>query len=219
VGDPLSFVETATRLADLARQAYARGWVLGTSGNFSAVLTTDPPELAITATGLDKRALRSDQVLRIDARGNTLEGNGRPSAEASLHLVIVRVRGAGAVAHTHSPSSTLLSELQAESGGVALEGYEMLKGLSGVQTHEHREWLPIIQNTQDWAKATSQVESVLNEHPSSHGFLIRKHGLYTWGRDLAETQRHLEVLEYLLDVVGRLASKPGPMEEGDSWPQ
>ena len=33
--------------------------------------------------------------------------------------------------------------------GIALEGYEMLKGLSGVTTHAHREWLPIVDNDQD----------------------------------------------------------------------
>ena len=36
-----------------------------------------------------------------------------------------------------------------------------------------------------------------------HGLLIRRHGLYTWGRDLDELKRHLEVLEFLLEVVGR----------------
>jgi methylthioribulose-1-phosphate dehydratase len=79
----------------------------------------------------------------------------------------------------------------------------MLKGLDGVGTHEHAEWLPVLENTQDWAAAVPRVEAVLAEHPKAHGFLIRGHGLYTWGRDVAEARRQVEVLEFLFEVIGR----------------
>ena len=79
----------------------------------------------------------------------------------------------------------------------------MLKGLEGVGTHEHREWLPIRDNTQDWAAAVPEVEALLAERPDAHGFLIRQHGLYTWGRDLTEAKRHVEILEFLFEVMGR----------------
>jgi methylthioribulose-1-phosphate dehydratase len=79
----------------------------------------------------------------------------------------------------------------------------MLKGLDGVRTHDHREWLPILDNTQDWASAVPQVESILKEQPNAHGFLIKKHGLYTWGRDLADAKRQVETLEFLFEVMGR----------------
>jgi methylthioribulose-1-phosphate dehydratase len=36
-----------------------------------------------------------------------------------------------------------------------------------------------------------------------HGFLLAKHGLYTWGRDLAEARRHIEIHEFLFEVVAR----------------
>jgi methylthioribulose-1-phosphate dehydratase len=88
------------------------------------------------------------------------------------------------------------------SDGLAFKGYEMLKGLDGVETHERREWLPILENTQDWAGAAPKVETLLAQNPR-HGFLIRDHGLYTWGRDLAEAKRHLEVLEFLFEVMER----------------
>jgi methylthioribulose-1-phosphate dehydratase len=79
----------------------------------------------------------------------------------------------------------------------------MLKGLHDVPTHQHREWLPIIENTQDWVGETVRLQEMLQAHSAAHGFLIRRHGLYTWGRDLAEAARHLEVLEFLLEAVGR----------------
>lgn len=198
----MSFAELAAQLAEIGRLCYARGWVLGTSGNFSAVVSRNPLRLAITTSGVDKGTLSAGEIVEIDEHGKVVAGSGRPSAEASLHLAIARARGAGAVLHTHSIWSTILSDTAA-GDGLALEGYEMLKGLDGVGTHEHREWLPILDNTQDWAAAVPQVEAMLTERPSAHGFLIRGHGLYTWGRDLAGARRHVEILEFLFEVMGR----------------
>src|SRR5437870_573445 len=78
-----------------------------------------------------------------------------------------------------------------------------------VRTHEHHERLPVIPNTQDWGAAVPQVEAVLRQYPAAHGFLIRRHGLYTWGRDLAEAKRHVEILEFLFEAMGR--------KRGRSW--
>jgi methylthioribulose-1-phosphate dehydratase len=198
----MSFAELAAQLAEIGRQCYARGWVLGTSGNFSAVVNRDPLRLAITTSGVDKGTLSVGEIVEIDQHGKVVAGSGRPSAEASLHLAIARARGAGAVLHTHSIWSTILSDAASEDG-LAIEGYEMLKGLDGVDTHEHREWLPILDNTQDWATEVPRVEVMLTEQPNAHGFLIRRHGLYTWGRDLAGAKRQMEILEFLFEVMGR----------------
>jgi methylthioribulose-1-phosphate dehydratase len=199
-----TFETVAEQLAALGRELYARGWALGTSGNFSAVLSREPFRLAITSSGLDKGLLNPDQIVQIDETGQ-IHGRqeGKPSAEARIHIAVVRARGvgAGAVLHTHSIWSTILSD--GADGGIVLEGYEMLKGLDGVGTHEHREWLPIIENTQDWASAAPEVEQLLRANPKTHGFLIRRHGLYTWGRDLADAKRQIEILEFLFEALGR----------------
>ncbi|HEV8381461.1 MAG TPA: methylthioribulose 1-phosphate dehydratase [Gemmatimonadales bacterium] len=196
------FEDLAGQLADVGRHCYERGWALGTSGNFSAVVRKDPLTLAITTSGVDKGLLEPGEIVAIDGSGRVVQGTGEPSAEATLHLAIVRSRGAGAVLHTHSIWSTILSEAGGDDG-LTIEGYEMLKGLDGVRTHEHRERLPVIENTQDWSAAVSQVETLLRRNPQAHGFLIRRHGLYTWGRDLPEARRHVEILEFLFEAMGR----------------
>jgi methylthioribulose-1-phosphate dehydratase len=206
----MGFVELAHQLAQTGRRCYDRGWALGTSGNFSAVTTRDPLRLAITSSGVNKGALTEDQIVEIDERGTVLSGSGRPSAEAALHLAIARVRVAGAVLHTHSVWGTILSD-EAADGGLAIEGYEMLKALDGVNTHQHREWVPVLDNTQDWPAAVPQVVALLTGRPELHGFLIRRHGLYTWGRDLAEAIRHVEALEFLFEAIGR--------KRGTTWQQ
>lgn len=212
---PAAFADLARELAEIGREAHARGWALGTSGNMSAVVGVDPLRLAITPSGVDKGRLAPEQILEIDGDARALRGGGRPSDESQVHLAVVRARGAGAVLHTHSVWSTVLSEARAGAGGIAIEGYEMVKGLEGVRTHAHREWLPIVENRQDWAAGALTVRAALDAHPAAHGLLLRGHGLYTWGRDLDQARRHLEVLEFLLEVVGRAGDRAtGAAKEG-----
>ena len=198
-----NFSKVAADLACIGKDFHARGWVLGTSGNFSAVISREPLRLAITSTGLDKGSLTPAQFLEMDEAANVVRGDGRPSAEALLHLAIVRGVDAGAVLHTHSVWSTVLSGSHAPEGGIALEGYEMLKGLEGVRTHKHREWLPILENSQDMIELGKHVSKTLRQNAGIHGFLLREHGLYTWGAGLQEAKRHVEILEFLMEVLVR----------------
>src|ERR1044072_6158262 len=144
------FEHIASRLAAVAKGFHARGWLVGTSGNLSAVVQREPLRIAMSASGVDKGELRVEQILSIDENARVVgQDGGKPSDESLLHIRIVKERGAGAVLHTHSIWNTIASDLHASSGGVRIEGYEMLKGLHGVQSHEHSEWLPIIEHSQD----------------------------------------------------------------------
>jgi methylthioribulose-1-phosphate dehydratase len=206
-----TFREAASRLSEIGRRFYDRGWVMGTSGNFSAVVSRRPLTLAITSSAAHKGRLAPRQFLQIDAQGSVTgstaraRGNGarKPSAETRLHLEIVDFRGAGAVLHTHSVWSTILSDRHAKAKGLAIEQFEMLKGLDGVVSHEHREWIPIVPNDQDMTRLARAVRQVLSDYPSAHAFLLERHGLYTWGATLDEAERHVEIVEFLLEVVGR----------------
>lgn len=197
------FDELASLLSEIGRSFYARGWALGTSGNFSALVSRKPLRLAITSSGVDKNQLGADHILQVGADGRPVKGKGHPSAETLLHLMVVNVHGAGAVLHTHSVWSNIVADICARENGVRIEGFEMLKGLAGVATHDHSEWIPIIENSQDMGTLSNSLAQTLNERPKSHGFLLRRHGLYTWGRDVAEAKRHVEILEFLLEVIGR----------------
>ena len=203
---PDGFSELASSLAATAKSLHDRGWLLGTSGNLSAVVQRDPLRLAMTPSGVDKGELTPDQLLSIDENARIVsQHDGKPSDESLLHIRIVKERGAGAVLHTHSTWNTILSDLHASDGGVKIEGYEMLKGLQGVHTHEHSEWLPIIENSQDMPALAETIGKTLSEHKAAHGFLLRRHGLYSWGDTLAQAKRHIEILEFLLETMGRTA--------------
>jgi methylthioribulose-1-phosphate dehydratase len=201
----------ARALMEVGRRFYSRNWVLATSGNFSAVVSRSPLRLCMTQSGAHKGSLSLKNFLTIDASANPVgRTSARPSAEARLHIEIVKSRHAGAVLHTHSVWSTMLSDRHSGEGGLAIEGFEMLKGLEGVTTHLHREWVPILENDQDMARLAGAMARALEEHPAAHGVLLRGHGLYTWGRTIAEAERHVEALEFLLEAVGRqLDRRPG----------
>ena len=198
-----NYSDIAQLLADCGRNFYQRGWVLGTSGNFSAVVEREPLRLLITASGNDKGQLTADQFVQVDDAGRVVAGNGKPSDETHLHLTLVRQREAKSVLHTHSVWTTLLSNAHAGEGGIKISGYEMLKGLAGVRTHEHEEWLPILENSQDMTELAERLSATLDQNPNAHGFLLRGHGLYTWGASIQEAKRHVEILEFLLEVTGR----------------
>ncbi len=205
--------ELADDLRDTGAMFHDRGWSLGTSSNYSVVLDRDPLELLLTASGKDKGRLDRTDFVRVDAAGARVdhpedrfpEAN-RPSAETLLHVALAERPGVGAVLHTHSVWGTLLSERHFAKGFLEIAGFEMLKGLAGITTHETTKQVPIFDNTQDIATLAGELRGRLDDSaaPLEHGFLIRKHGLYTWGKDVAEARRHIEIFEFLFECVGRL---------------
>ena len=200
----MNFKELSENLSEVGSEFYRRGWVLGTSGNFSAKVSGQPLQVCITASGNDKGALDETHFLEIDDNADVLQGFGKPSAETMIHLTIYRMREhAGAILHTHSVWGTILSDVFYADGAIEIEGYEMLKGLSGVTTHEHREMLPIIENSQDYVALSHVIDNTLRENPTIHGIFLRRHGLYTWGENIAEARRHIEIFEFLFEVLGR----------------
>lgn len=200
----INTIDPTKQLAEVGREFCARGWVLGTSGNFSVVTAREPLSFCVTASGNDKGALDETHFLEVDSNAEILHGYGRPSAETLLHLAIYNLLPeANSVLHTHSVWGTILSDVFFEDGAITIEDYEMLKGLDGVKTHQHREVVPIIENSQDYPALSKEIESVLGANDGIHGIYLRRHGLYTWGKDIPEAKRHVEIFEFLFEVIGR----------------
>jgi methylthioribulose-1-phosphate dehydratase len=201
------------RLCATARWCYGRGWAAATSGNFSVRVTDGRSQrIFITPSGLDKGVVTPAHLLEIDGEGGVLKGQGKPSAETRLHLVLYDARPkAGAVLHVHTVWNTLISAHYAAEECVTIEGYEILKGLSGVTTHEHVERVPLLANTQEYFVLSSQLESALEKNPDAHGVLLSRHGVYTWGQSVAEARRHLEALEFLFEAEGRRVMGSGDL--------
>ncbi|WP_313026002.1 methylthioribulose 1-phosphate dehydratase [Pseudomonas lopnurensis] len=194
---------TATRehlaraIIDAGRFLYGRGWSPATSSNYSARLTS--AEVLLTVSGKHKGQLTPDDLLAVDMDGNSLEEGKKPSAETLLHTQLYRWKPEiGAVLHTHSVNATVLSRLTL-SDSLVFADYELQKAFSGVSTHESQVLVPIFDNDQDIARLAARVQPWLDDHPDCVGYLIRGHGLYTWGEKMSDALRQIEAFEFLFD--------------------
>lgn len=200
------FEQQIEALRDVGALFFQRGWSVGTSSNYSVVVGRDPIELIVTASGLDKGRLQDHDFVRVDATGRPVaEHQPQSSAETLLHVEIAKQASVGSILHTHSIWATLLSDFHFQDGGFYIENYEMLKGLEEITTHEAPVWVEIFDNTQDIPALAQQISDRFQntERPSMFGFLIRNHGLYTWGKDVDAARRHVEIFEFLFEVLGR----------------
>ena len=185
----------AEALCETVRWFAQRGYCPGTGGNFS--LRVDDERLLITASGVDKTALTPADLLPMTVEGALLS-DGKPSAETGLHLALYqRDPAIGAVLHVHSIANTLMSRIGMPQQ-LRFEGYEMQKAITGNHTHATRITLPVLDNSQDMDELASALAQRYDEAVPAYGFLVRGHGIYAWGADLASARRHLEGWEFLL---------------------
>lgn len=190
--------ELLTRqIIEAGRFLYGRGWSPATSSNYSTRLAAD--QALLTVSGKHKGQLTENDVLATDLAGNSLEPGKKPSAETLLHTQLYAWRAdIGAVLHTHSVNATVLSRLT-PGDQLLLEDYELQKAFSGVTTHEGQVRVPIFANDQDIAHLAGQVQQWLDTHPDCVGYLIRGHGLYTWGSQMSDALRQIEAFEFLFE--------------------
>ncbi len=196
-------------LCDIGRRFYAQGWSVGTSSNYSIVTGREPLELLVTASGMDKGMLTPADFVRVNSQGDPIVATpSRSSAETMLHVVLGTEPEIGSVLHTHSIWATLLSDIFFADGFLEIAGYEMLKGLAGISTHDTSIKLKIFENTQDIRGLSREVARLRQAADPSlqYGFLMRRHGMYTWGSNVQAARRHVEILEFLCEVLGRKLS-------------
>jgi methylthioribulose-1-phosphate dehydratase len=190
----------AARAKDIVtntRELAALGWTPATSSNFSMRL--DGRLVAITISGRDKGKLDEADIMVVDWDGKAVGSDHRPSAETGLHTQLYRrFPEVNVVLHTHSHAQTVASRLFAPQGHIRLQGYELQKAFAGTATHEGTLDIPVLPNSQDIVALAAKVERLTYAGPL-WGYLIDGHGMYAWGRDMAEARRHLEAFEFLLN--------------------
>lgn len=173
----------------------ARGWAPATGGNMS--VRQDAQFCLLSESGKDKGSLTRDDFIQVDIATNLVPSGRKPSAETGLHTLIYRLfPDAGAVLHTHTVNSTVLSRVE-KSAALTLQGYEMQKTLAGQSSHLEAVPIVLFDNDQDIDALAQRIEQFAAHTPLRYGFLLRGHGLTCWGKDVNEARRHLEGLEFL----------------------
>jgi methylthioribulose-1-phosphate dehydratase len=193
----LSREHLAQQIIDAGRFLYERGWSPATSSNYSVRLS--PGEALLTVSGKHKGQLGLDDVLATDMQGRSLEADKKPSAETLLHTQLYNWKAEiGAVLHTHSVNATVLSRL-CLADSLVFADYELQKAFAGISSHESQVEVPIFDNDQDIARLAAKVQPWLDQHPDCVGYLIRGHGLYTWGAQMSDALRQIEAFEFLFE--------------------
>ena len=195
-----SYKDPADALIAVGSFFNQRNWAPATSGNYSVRLGSDA--LLLTVSGAHKGELTGADFLVVDGRGAVVDApreGDAPSAETGLHTQIYGLDPeVGAVLHSHSVISTVVSRGCA-GDAVVFEGYEMQKAFRGVSTHACRVEVPVFDNDQDIARLGQAVEEYVKSHGLPVGYLIRGHGLYSWGATVFDARRQVEALEFLLE--------------------
>lgn len=194
----------AKELVECIHFLHQKGFAPATSSNYSFRLP-ESPTINISASGMDKGSFSVADLMEVDLQGISLDDLRKPSAETLLHTLIYEQQpDVGCVLHTHTIYNTVLSSIFEKQGHLVLEGFEVLKGLSGIRTHESKVAVPIFVNSQDMRALAATVKGYWESHPEMHGFLLSGHGLYSWGSTIAEAKRHIEVFEFLFECYYKI---------------
>lgn len=158
-------------------------------------------------SGVQKERLHVDDLYELGESGEVLaapeQSGAKLSACAPLFYNAFRLRGAGAVIHSHSIHAVMATLVFDDA--LRLTHLEMMKGIRGVGYHDTLV-VPIIENTAHECDLAESMAEAIESFPTSHAVLVRRHGVYIWGEDWVEAKRHAECYDYLFEAAVKMKS-------------
>eukprot|EP00871_Galdieria_phlegrea_P003668 jgi/Galph1/4301/GphlegSOOS_G3006.1 len=189
------------RIVELCKQFYSLSWVSGTGGGISI---RENGNIYMAPSGVQKEMLKPEDIFVLDETGQILEkpSSKEPlklSACAPLFMKAYHMRDAGAVIHSHSLYAVLASLVFGESE-FRISHLEMIKGIRGMGYHDTLV-VPIVNNTAYESDLVSSLEGAMLNYPDSFAVLVKRHGVYVWGKDWKEAKTHAECYDYLFQAA------------------
>lgn len=209
----------------LCAHFYQLGWVTGTGGG-ATIRSKD--HIYIAPSGVQKELIKPQDIFVLPASfaNNSYSDPRRrinhrdlpylrkpvglnPSACTPLFMTAFRLRNAGCVIHTHSHwavMATLLCEANWWSE-FRIGGIEQIKGIPRGPTKQgnldyfDNLIIPIINNTAKEEDLTASLEVAMNNYPDTYAVLVKRHGLYCWGDNVAQAKTIAESLDYLFRLA------------------
>jgi methylthioribulose-1-phosphate dehydratase len=192
-------------IVELCRQFYGMGWATGTGGGVSI---REGGRIYMAPSGVQKERLTEDDIYVLDESGQVVSGpvgNYKPSECGPLFMNAFRLRDAGAVIHSHAMYALLATLLpQHGAGEFVCTELEMIKGIAGHGYYD-RLVVPIIENTARECDLADRMAAAMQEYPASSAVLVRRHGVYIWGRDWQHAKTQAECYHYLFEASVRMA--------------
>ncbi|EME44124.1 hypothetical protein DOTSEDRAFT_53319 [Dothistroma septosporum NZE10] len=217
----------ANYISSLCRQFYTHGWVTGTGGGLSI---RHENHVYLAPSGVQKELMKPEDMFVMDFESGEYLRRPKalkPSACTPLFLAAFTKRGATCCIHTHSQWAvlvTLICEAGFQNqpdgpskGCFAIREIEQIKGISrgGVGSQVILEGgrkagnlgyfdtmkIPIIENTAHEEDLKDTLQKAIEEWPETCAVLVRRHGLYVWGKDVAQAKTQCESLDYLFQLA------------------
>jgi len=206
----------ANLIPELCKRFYQWGWVTGTGGGTS--IRTDK-HVYIAPSGVQKELMKSQNIFVLNWPTPKYPPEARqylrkpldlkPSACTPLFLAAFE-RGAGCCIHTHSQWCVLVTLLVEKMHGkeacFEISNIEQIKGIPkgrGEGMHNFHDTLrvPIIENTAFEEDLTGSLEKAMEQYPDTYAVLVRRHGIYVWGDNVAKAKTQCESLDYLFQLA------------------
>lgn len=80
---------------------------------------------------------------------------------------------------------------------------EMMKGINGHGFYD-KLIVPIIENTARECELTDRMRAAMLQYPRSSAVLVRRHGVYVWGKTWIEAKTHAECYDYLFQAAAQM---------------
>lgn len=171
------------QICEVCNKMWQLGWVAANDGNVSVKL--DEETFFATPTGISKSFITPDKLLKINAKGQVIEGaeGFRPSSEIKMHLKCYQERGdVGAVVHAHPPVATGFA-----LANIPLDSYSLIETAIAIGS------VPI---TPFGTPSTDEVPDAISPYLPEHDVLLmQNHGALAVGADLITAYYRMESLE------------------------
>ena len=187
-------------ICDIGRRIYTNSFVAANDGNITVKLSER--EFLTTPTGISKGFLIPEMIVKVNEKGEVLEGTYKPSSEVKVHLRVYQEReDVGAVVHAHPPYATTFSVAH-----IPLDTYILPEAICALGA------VPIVPYAQpSTQELADRLIPYLQEYDA---FILENHGTVTVGTDLIKAYYKTETLEYnakltyLTKILGRWNELP-----------
>jgi methylthioribulose-1-phosphate dehydratase len=192
-------------IIELCRQFYGMGWVTGTGGGISI---RKDGRVYMAPSGVQKERLTEEDIYVLDEQGQTLRAPSAPGSKISecspLFFNAFKLRDAGAVIHSHGIHALLVTLLAGDADVFECTELEMMKGITDTGYYD-RLVVPIIDNTAHERDLAGRMAAAMDAYPKAMAVLVRRHGVYVWGRDWMHAKTQAECYHYLFEAAVRMA--------------
>jgi methylthioribulose-1-phosphate dehydratase len=198
---PSSVSNAKELVCELCRLFYQQGWVSGTGGGISI---REGDRVYMAPSGVQKERIQPQDLFELDGDRQVVkapEGDFKLSACAPLFFHAFELRDAGAVIHSHSMNAMLATLVFGDE--LRVTHLEMMKGIRGTGYHDELV-VPILENTAHECDLAGAMADAMRRYPKTFAVLVRRHGVYVWGRDWVEAKTHAECYDYLFEAAVKM---------------